>query len=52
MDLKVHIKQLEENLLKPEVRSSGAELKKLLADDFFEIGSSGRILYKNKEIAE
>lgn len=52
MDLKVHIRQLEENLLKPEVRSSRTELKKLLADDFFEIGSSGRVLYKGEVIAE
>ncbi|MBS8263756.1 DUF4440 domain-containing protein [Mesobacillus boroniphilus] len=52
MDLNVHIRQLEENLLKPEVRSSRTELEKLLADDFFEIGSSGRVLYKGEVIAE
>ncbi|MBT2641458.1 DUF4440 domain-containing protein [Bacillus sp. ISL-41] len=50
MDLKEHIKQLEEKLLTPEVRSSKTELKKLLADEFFEFGSSGRVLYKDEEI--
>jgi hypothetical protein len=52
MELKEHLRQLEKNLLTPEVRSSRVELKKLLADDFFEIGSSGRILYKDEVIAE
>lgn len=52
MDLKDHIRQLEEKLLTSEVRSSRIELKKLLADDFFEIGSSGRILYKGEVIAD
>lgn len=52
MDLKEHIRQLEENLLSPEVRSSRAELKKLLADGFFEFGSSGRVLYKDEDLAE
>ncbi|MCM3585733.1 DUF4440 domain-containing protein [Mesobacillus maritimus] len=51
MDLKKQIKQLEEKLLSPEVRSSKVELQKLLADDFFEFGSSGRVLYKDEEIA-
>jgi hypothetical protein len=50
-NLKIHIKQLEEKLLTPEVRSSKSELQKLLADDFFEIGSSGKLLYKDEEIA-
>jgi hypothetical protein len=49
MDLKEHIKQLEEKLLTPEVRSSKTELKKLLADEFFEFGSSGRVLYKEED---
>ena len=48
MDLKEHIKHLEEKLLMPEVRSSKTELKKLLADEFFEFGSSGRVLYKDE----
>ncbi|UYZ24056.1 DUF4440 domain-containing protein [Mesobacillus jeotgali] len=49
MDLKKHIKQLEEKLLTAEVRSSKTELKKLLADKFFEFGSSGRVLYKDED---
>jgi hypothetical protein len=47
-----HIRELEEKLLTPEVRSSKSELQNLLADDFFEIGSSGRLLYKDEEISE
>jgi hypothetical protein len=50
--LKEHIRHLEENLLNPEVRSSKMELKKLLADEFFEFGSSGKVLYKGEDIAE
>jgi len=50
--LKEHIKQLEEKLLTPEVRLSRRELKKLLADDFFEFGSSGKVLYKDEGIAD
>lgn len=51
-NLKEHLRQLEEKLLKPEVRSSRAELEKLLAEEFFEFGSSGKVLYKDEEIAE
>lgn len=47
MELKVHLKQLEERLLKPEIRTSPEKLGELLADDFFEIGSSGKVLYEN-----
>jgi hypothetical protein len=50
--LEDHIRQLEEKLLIPKVRSSRVELKKLLADDFFEFGSSGRVLYKDEDIAD
>ncbi|WLR42192.1 DUF4440 domain-containing protein [Bacillus carboniphilus] len=49
-ELEIHLQELEEKLLRTEIRSSQIELKKLLADDFFEIGSSGRILYKGEEI--
>jgi hypothetical protein len=35
-----------------EVCSLRTELKKLLADDFFEFGSSGKILNKGEDIAE
>ena len=50
--LKEHLCHLEEKLLKPEIRSSQTELSNLLADNFFEIGSSGRMLYKEKGIGE
>lgn len=50
--LKDHIRQLEEKLLSPEVRSSRIELKKLLAEGFFEFGSSGKVLYKDDDIEE
>ncbi|WP_079508872.1 nuclear transport factor 2 family protein [Mesobacillus jeotgali] len=50
MELKEHIRQLEEKLLTAEVRASRTELKKILADEFFEFGSSGRVLYKNDEM--
>jgi hypothetical protein len=51
-NLKDHIRQLEESLLNPEVRSSRAQLKKILADDFFEFGSSGKVLYKEEDISD
>lgn len=43
---------LEEQLLQPVVRKSREELAALLADDFFEFGSSGRIFSKDYIIAE
>jgi hypothetical protein len=45
--LKDYLQELEERLLTPEVRESKEELAKLLADRFFEIGSSGRMLYRD-----
>lgn len=50
--LKEHLLQMEEMLLKPEIRTSKEELTNLLADDFFEIGSSGKVLYQNESISE
>lgn len=49
-NLKEHLQQLEESLLKPEIRSSQQELQNLLAEQFFEFGSSGEVLYKNEAI--
>jgi len=40
--------QLEERLLHPEVRRSKEDLMTLLADDFVEFGSSGRIFNKQQ----
>ncbi|ASS95488.1 DUF4440 domain-containing protein [Peribacillus simplex] len=45
--LKEHLYQLEEKLLKSEVRTSPEELSLLLKDDFFEFGSSGNIWSKS-----
>lgn len=50
--LKKQLHQLEENLLKTEIRTSKTELTRILADGFFEIGSSGKILYKDEEISD
>ena len=43
---------LEEELLSPRVRASEARLNELLADDFVEFGSSGRIYDKPYIIRE
>ncbi|THG89121.1 RNAse H [Alkalihalobacillus alcalophilus ATCC 27647 = CGMCC 1.3604] len=50
--LKEVLLDLEEKLLKPEIRTSKAELTHLLSEDFFEFGSSGKVLYKNESIGE
>ncbi len=43
---------LEERLLLPEVRASAAELEQLLAADFYEFDSSGRVWSREATIAE
>jgi hypothetical protein len=50
--LNEHLWQLEEQLLKPEIRISPANIENLLADDFFEFGSSGNVWYKKDCIGE
>ena len=45
--LKEHLWQLEEKLLQPEIRTSPEELRNLLSNDFFEFGSSGKVLYND-----
>ncbi|KYD29494.1 DUF4440 domain-containing protein [Geobacillus sp. NFOSA3] len=50
--LKEHLYQLEKRLLEPETRTTPAELEKLLADDFFEFGSSGNVWYKKDCVGE
>ncbi|GGD15280.1 nuclear transport factor 2 family protein [Pontibacillus salipaludis] len=45
-DLYNHLKELEETLLQPETRKSLESLQNLLAPSFFEVGSSGEVLYK------
>lgn len=48
--LKKHLRELEQRLLEPETRTSPAELDNLLADAFFEFGSSGNVWYKNDSV--
>ncbi|MDW2878252.1 MULTISPECIES: nuclear transport factor 2 family protein [Bacillaceae] len=51
VNLKKLIKELEERHTGLEVRTNREELDKLLADDFFEIGSSG-YMFDKKECLE
>jgi hypothetical protein len=50
-NLKEHLKQLEESHTNLETRKSSEQLDQLLADDFFEIGSSG-YMFNKKECIE
>ena len=50
-ELAEEIRRVELQLLDPEVRSSAAVLDRLLADDFLEIGASGRVFDKAQIIA-
>ena len=45
------LRSLEEELLKPEVRRTADQVGRLLADDFVEFGSSGRVYDKAQIIA-
>jgi hypothetical protein len=49
--LEGHLHQLEEPLLQPNVRKFAAEVSQLLAGEFIEFGSSGRIFDKQQIIA-
>jgi hypothetical protein len=49
--LENHLCQLEERLLQPNVRKSAEEVSELLASEFIEFGSSGRIFDKEQIIA-
>ncbi|MGV2623233.1 DUF4440 domain-containing protein [Halobacillus sp. ACCC02827] len=42
IDTKSHFKQLEESHLRTDVRESPEKLGEILAEDFWEIGSSGK----------
>lgn len=50
-NLKEHLQQLEESHTGLEVRMSREKLDEILADDFFEIGSSG-YMFDKKECLE
>ena len=49
--LRSEIRRLEEALLRPEIRTSSAELSRLLGEDFIEFGSSGRV-YGRAQVIE
>jgi len=49
-DLGTLIRDLEEQLLDPDVRRSRTDLDRLLADDFIEYGASGRVFDKQSII--
>lgn len=51
-NLEAQLKALEKSHLKPEIRRSSEELDRLLADDFFEFGSSGKVIYKKDCVGE
>ena len=51
-DLCAHLRSLEEQLLKPQLRRNPDLLSHYLADDFREFGSSGRIFHKADIVAE
>ena len=46
------IRELEERLLRPEVRASADTLEGLVADQFVEFGSSGRVYTKRDVIRQ
>ena len=45
-----HLRTLEERLLQPDVRRSAQAVASLLADEFVEFGSSGRVFDKTQII--
>lgn len=50
-ELRSHILSLEKALVQPEVRADQKKLKELLAEDFFEFGTSGK-LYRREHTIE
>jgi len=51
MELAEELRELEGRLLEPSVRKDAEQLFLLLADDFLEIGSSGRCFDKTQTLA-
>ena len=47
ISIEAQLRALEEELLQPAVRKSASRLDALLADDFIEFGSSGRVFGKH-----
>src|SRR5271156_5266438 len=50
-DPKINVQKREEQLLQPEIRRSADQVSYLLADEFVEFGSSGRVFDKAQIIA-
>ena len=50
VSIEAHLRALEEELLQPAVRKTASRLAALLADDFMEFGSSGRVFDKHSII--
>ena len=50
-DLRRHLYDLEERLAGPAARISREEAEELLAEDFFEFGSSGRVVDREKVVS-
>lgn len=50
--LEDHLRELEESLLDPEVRKDPVRVSALMADDFIEFASSGRVYDKAQIIEE
>ncbi len=50
-EIKIHLRCLEERLVNPTTRCSSDELNLLIADDFLEYGSSGKIYNKKQVIS-
>ena len=48
--LHAHLQELEKRLSQPEVRRSAHDLRELLAEDFREFGSSGRVFNRQQII--
>ncbi len=50
LDMKTHLKQLEESLWRDETRFDTLYMEKVLHPDFFEFGRSGRVYERSKTI--
>lgn len=50
ISIEIHLRTLEEELLQPDVRKNTTRLNALLADEFIEFGSSGRVFNKQEII--
>lgn len=51
-DLAKHLRQLEEDLLRSEVRRDSIRVSALLADEFREFGASGRVYDRSSVLSE